>query len=151
MRMRESDRHEFEADKLYKCKHCGNAPTNELHLGVMIPWNVRSKRCAACREDELQERQFLCRQCLERLPDDVRRNLLRAEEWDSLQVKRDALRALGIDPNTRDISLPQKPEPPKNKCACENVKPHEVSFQRMLTGSETPYHRKCGLRVEVKA
>jgi hypothetical protein len=104
-----------------------------------------STRCCACWRDlAIKDRsQFLCRSCLQNLPDSERRQLLSTPAADAFGIMATVLATLGVDPKSRMIPRVLSPSSRAGRCKC--AKP-QVLAQKNLSGGEDFACNKCGLR-----
>ncbi len=72
-------------------------------------WHCKfDERCRACDEASTTDQpKFLCRPCVDELPDDLRRALQNATPQELPHARRAALASLGVDPEKRFIPAPR--------------------------------------------
>lgn len=106
-----------------------------------------STRCCACWRDlAIKDRQqFLCRSCLQNLPDNERRQLLSTPQECALGIMTTVLATLGVDPQSRMIRVPRVLSPSSRAGRCGCAKP-QVLAQKNLSGGEDLACNRCGLR-----
>jgi hypothetical protein len=117
------------------CKHC------------KWSWPHDPPACAACKKrfdvaaNDPKSRAFLCHECLFKLDDQLRRQLLSTDDADSMHVKQAALTALGVDPRDVRIGLPRHTAPAERVCRCTKSAPIE---QALLGGGVSVLCQRCG-------
>ena len=104
-------------------------------------------RCGACETKlPVKEDVFLCRECMENLPDHLRRAVLNADEEHQYGVRRYALEALGVEsnwefPEEKRINLKGPTKPQEQKCSCE--KPLLMKTDGLFGGTKTVCGNCC--------
>lgn len=105
------------------------------------PYDWRDK-CAACRKQmDVNRPFFICRECLAKLPDDLRTHVLSAETWQH-EPRVDALKFLGAA-NTSDVRCAPKPrEKLRLLCRCDEAT-RKTAIQAGMFRKDEEQCRKC--------
>lgn len=104
--------------------------------------------CGACEEQLGTEADaFLCAKCLRKLPSELRRRVLNAEEHQTRQARSEALAYLGVAVEERRMSLPRRSAHDVVSATCRCGSGRVIEQKNFVTG-ETDYQcDKCGNRV----
>ena len=98
--------------------------------------------CGACElELPVKDDVFICRGCMAKLPDDLRKEVLTAEEQYQYRARRKALEALGVAALNRKINLKRERKPRDPKCSCKN--PLIMKQAGIFGGDETVCGNCC--------